>query len=104
MSKRVQAEFSPEIESLVKMRAKNNSARARVVPLSGNAELYYKPNEGKVVLRKKTSRMPRLPQMDAIAACAAELKGKDFKSRAEVYAFLDKCMAKHGFAGKEKKR
>ncbi|RLF96850.1 hypothetical protein DRN52_01685 [Thermococci archaeon] len=98
MSRRIEAFVSPPLEDLVSARASNRTPRHRVLPLTGNAEFYMR--EGKLVLRKKTSRIPRLPQQEAIRYCASQLKGKTFASRAEVYEFLDKCMAERGFPGK----
>ncbi|HHF57879.1 MAG TPA: hypothetical protein ENL41_00460 [candidate division WOR-3 bacterium] len=98
MSRRIEASVSPPLEDLVAARASNRTPRHRTLPLIGNAEFYMR--EGKLVLRKKTSRMPSLPQQQAIRYCASQAKGKDFKSRAEVYEFFDKCMAEQGFPGK----
>jgi len=101
MSRRVEAAVGVPVTELVRIRSTNKSSRARIVPLLGDAEVYFKPSEGKIVLRKKTSKMPALPQMQALRVCAAKLKEAnkkdEIKSRADVYKFMDECMKEEGF-------
>jgi len=92
------------IMDLLILRSNNKTSKARTVPIGRDAEMYYKPTEGKAVLRKKSSRIPSLPQQAALAGCAElmkEAEKKDLiKSRSDVYAFMDYCMFKKGYKGK----
>jgi len=86
----------PLMEHLI-ARSMNNTSRHRTLPVGGNAEYYLR--DGKPVLRPKSSSFKKgLPkQTQALAACAAEAKGKDFASKQELYKFMDECMARRGF-------
>jgi len=86
----------PLMDQLI-VRKMNSTARARTVPVGRDAEYYLRG--GKAVLRPKAStfKKGKPEQTRALAACAAEAKGRKFDSPQDLYEFMDRCMAEKGY-------